>query len=374
MNVQERRVPPYIPSHTRPKILFIGQAPNDDEIIIGKPFVGTSGRELDRMCRLAGLVRQDHAVTNVFDVQVPDNDPDTIVEDAKVVRQKLKDGDPEWQTYPYPPFKRGKYLKPEWTHHLVRLEREIHEINPNLIVPMGNEALWAVTGLFGIEQRRGSVTTVSAPWMTAREGAPLRKVLPTFHPSYVLRNYKARIPVISDLIKAVREMEYPEIRRVPREIWTLPTLEDLHTFRHRYLEDAEVISIDIETSRGQITSIAFAPHRDLALVVPFTDWTLAYSHWPTLEQELAAWRFVREVCALPKPRKLMQNGSYDAQWLWEKLRIKVVNYSEDTRLLSHALYPELPKSLEFLGSVYEDSGEFGAWKQMRMRKDAKRDA
>ena len=50
--------------------------------------------------------------------------------------------------------------------------------------------------------------------------------------------------------------------------------------------------------------------------------------------------------------KVGQNFTYDLSWLWHLYGIRVNNYSQDTRLLSHALYPELPKSLEFLGATY----------------------
>ena len=63
-----------------------------------------------------------------------------------------------------------------------------------------------------------------------------------------------------------------------------------------------------------------------------------------------------------RPAKLFQNGLYDIAFLWRAYGIKVMNASEDTMLLHHALQPEALKGLGFLGSVYTDEG---AWKQMR---------
>jgi uracil-DNA glycosylase len=374
--VEEMTVPPYIPGHCHPAILFIGQAPASEEVRKGEPFVGPAGQEFNRLLRTAGLVRMDHAITNVFDEQLPKAGMDGVTITTKELRERKKaekedaeakrffDGQLLYALYDLPPIKRGRYLRPKWANHLGRLACEIEEIAPTLIVPMGDEALWAVTGNFGITAHRGSVGMTSAPWLRGSY-----KILPTYHPSYILRNYRARIAVISDLMKAKREMEYPEVQLPKRELWLEPSLDDIKAFKRRYLDDAEIISVDIETAKGQITCIAFAPSNTLALCVPFSDFGGKWNYWESLEEEQEAWRLVRDILALPVP-KLLQNGPYDAQWLWVKMRVPVVNYLHDTRLLHHALYPELPKDLRTMGSIYENEG---AWKQMRERKAEKRD-
>ena len=77
------------------------------------------------------------------------------------------------------------------------------------------------------------------------------------------------------------------------------------------------------------------------------------------EEELEAWDFVRQVCRKPT---LCQNGFHDVYCLAD---VGVfVNWVADTMFDHHALYPELPKDLGFLGSVY--TNEF-SWKLMRPR-------
>lgn len=356
-------VPATIPTHCRPKIMFVGQAPAEEEVQLGHPLVGSSGRELDRMLRLAGIVRADCAITNVFDAPIPSNDTDKITISTSELGTRKKEGG-DYAGYDLPPIKRGRYLRPEWAHHLPRLAAEIARVNPNLLVALGDEALWALTGSCGISAQRGAVTMASGP------GSPQpRKVLPTFHPTYVIRNYRSRISVIADLMKARRECGRPDLHFPTRELWLEPSLDDIRTFKRAHLDVAEIVSVDIETSHGQITCIAFAPSPNLALCIPFTDYTCAFSYWPTQAEEVEVWRLVRDILALPVP-KLLQNGLYDTQWLWVKMRIKTRNYLHDTRLLHHALYPELPKSLQYLGSVYENER---SWKQMRARKAVKRD-
>ena len=65
----------------------------------------------------------------------------------------------------------------------------------------------------------------------------------------------------------------------------------------------------------------------------------------------------------PEP-KVFQNGLYDISFLWRSYRIKTVNAEHDTMLLHHALHPESPKGLDFLGSVYTNHA---SWKLMRPR-------
>jgi hypothetical protein len=66
---------------------------------------------------------------------------------------------------------------------------------------------------------------------------------------------------------------------------------------------------------------------------------------------------------------IFQNGSYDVQWIWEKWRIKVRGYAHDTRLLHHAVWPELPKDLATMAALHTDMPQ---WKPLR-GKGLKRD-
>ena len=76
--------------------------------------------------------------------------------------------------------------------------------------------------------------------------------------------------VLQDLTKAKREMEFPEIRRTERRIIINPTFKEAYSIlvNARY---APVLSVDIETEKRQITSIAFATSPSKILVIPFWD-------------------------------------------------------------------------------------------------------
>jgi hypothetical protein len=229
---------------------------------------------------------------------------------------------------------------------------------------MGNTACWAVLGQSTITKVRGNTT------LSTHTVADF-KVLPTYHPAAVFRQWQLRPIVIMDLVKAERESHFPEIRRPYRAIWIEPTLEDMERFYSTYIQTCELLSVDIETAGTHITCIGFAPSPTLALVIPFHDATKANrSYWPTKELELLAWQFVRRVIENPQIKKTFQNGLYDIAFLWRAYGIRTFGSEHDPMLLHHALQPESLKGLGFLGSIYTDEG---SWKHMRVKTTIKRD-
>src|SRR6266566_4567434 len=65
----------YVPGlgSTGAKLMLLGEAPSYAETAAGKPFVGPSGRELDRLLRESGINRGDTWITNVFKYEIPQN-------------------------------------------------------------------------------------------------------------------------------------------------------------------------------------------------------------------------------------------------------------------------------------------------------------
>jgi hypothetical protein len=167
--------------------------------------------------------------------------------------------------------------------------------------------------------------------------------------------------VISDLVKARRESLFPELRRPERFIHIEPSIQDIADFYEEYIRPVSTLSTDIETKQGTITEIGFAPSWDRAIVIPFYSRSAPDgNYWPTRALEIEAWRWVRRICA--EHTHFGQNFSYDIQYLWTRNHIPVPEVSDDTMILHHAMYPEMEKSLGFLGSIYTDEP---SWKFMR---------
>lgn len=325
-------------------IAIVGEAWGQDEERARAPFVGYSGSELTRMLDEAGIHRSSCLLTNVFNIHPPGNKVEWFC-------------GPKAEAIPgYPALTKSKYVRQEFSDELDRLREEIDSCAPNIIIALGNTASWALLGRTTISKYRGT-TGIST------HTAPGYKVLATYHPAAVCRQWELRPVTVLDLMKALRESEYPELRRTPREVWIEPTLADLETFYEQHIAGASILSVDIETAGDQITCIGFAPSPAVALVVPVSDKRRkARSYWPTGEDEKAAWEFIRRVLGSSDPPKLFQNGLYDIAFLWRAYGIRVMGATHDTMLLHHALQPESLKGLGFLGSIYCDEG---AWKEMR---------
>lgn len=333
-------------------IFILGEAWGAEEERERTPFIGASGYELTRMLSEAGIARADCYLSNVLNLHPPGNDLESLC------------GDKHGGIPGYPPVRPAKYLRAEFAPELERLADELVEIDPNIVLALGNTALWALTGKTAVSKLRGAT-------LLSDRTASGFKVLPTYHPAAVLRQWDLRPIAIIDFQKALRESAYAEIRRPYREIWIEPTLDDIEGFFDKYLPQTTLLSTDIETSGRRITCIGFAPNQRISLVVPFDDpRRLGGNYWPTVELERKVWRLIKGVLENPNPPKLFQNGLYDITFLYRAYGIKVAGAREDTMLLHHALQPESQKDLGFLGATYADEG---AWKQMRGKKTTKRE-
>lgn len=319
-------------------LLIVGEAYGEQEEILGRPFVGAAGQLLTSQLEAAGLNRKEIPITNCFNICPEQNNIDEFFRKDKSAGLPARD--------------RGKYVLPELRHHIDKLHDFIRSHQPNLILALGVTALWGTTLLNcpKIGSLRG-VVMMSEPLGC--------KVLATYHPAAVLRQWQHNSIVIADMIKARRESQTKDLVMPKRELWLAPTLQDLETFYTQHIEQAPSLGFDIETSRGQITCISFAPNANASICVPFVDLRNPdYSYWPTVKEEVRALAWCKELLEGPKT-KIAQNGLYDVQWIWKKWGIRVNNFTEDTMLLHHAMYPEMPKSLGFLGSIYTHEK---AWK------------
>ena len=331
-------------------IMLVGEAPGQQEELIGLPFKGKAGQELNTMLREAGINRFDCSLTNVFLSRPPNNELEAwCVSKAEV-------------THNLGPLGSGKYIRDDLAGEVERLREEILSVKPNLVVALGAVPCWALLRAPYIKKLRGTVVESTL--------VPGQKVLPTYHPAYILRQWGDRPIAITDLQKARRQAAFPEIRRPKREVWIEPTLSDIRRFIETYLRPARKIAWDIETARGLITCISFSPNPWLALVIPFVDWrNPGYSYWPTQAEEVTAWAMVQEILDLPVA-KITHNGFYDMHQTWKHVGICPAPEYEDTMLLAHSQTSEMEKSLGFLGSIHTDEP---AWKLMRKKSEKKDD-
>lgn len=350
-------------------IVLLGEAPGVNEVATGTPFVGASGIELLRMLDEAGVISLTASDTDYIRNFYNLGDPRQIDMvwrlHPEVLRMNVFSQHPpgnnieefcggKKEALPgYPALSKGKYVRSDFEGELVRLYEDIARTNPNLVIALGNTPLWALCATTGISKLRGFTRE-------STKGVPGVKVLPTYHPAAVLRQWELRSVTVIDLSKAVREAAFPEIQRPAREIWIEPDIFDIERFYHESIHGCPLLSVDIETSGEQVTCVGFAPRNDLAIVIPFYDARRkGRSYWANGGDERRAWSVVKEILQDKSIPKLFQNGLYDIAFLWRSMGLKVYGATEDTMLLHHALQPESLKGLGFLGSIYCD---VGAWK------------
>lgn len=143
------------------RLMFVGEAPGADEDAQGKPFVGRAGQLLTKIIEAIGLKREEVIIGNVNRCRPPGNRQPTL-EEAAICR----------------PF----------------LFREIAAVQPEVIVVLGNTALRNL-----LETREG-ITRVRGRFQDFRG----IKVMPTFHPAYLLRDPSKKRETWEDL-KKVRD-------------------------------------------------------------------------------------------------------------------------------------------------------------------------
>lgn len=385
-------LPPFaaVAGAKRPKMVLVGEAWGSDESTARAPFVGSSGKLLfellgEAMPQVApdlhrkicdqheyGLIwikERDEwfeeagiALTNVLALQPPGNKIEALCGKKKEVGGEL---------YQLPPIRMGHYLRPEFLREIDRLYIEIEEFQPNLIVALGNTASWAVCQATNIGSIRGNITKAVFP----RSSTPgYWKVLPTYHPAGVLYQWSWRTIVVADLMKALREAAFADIRRPQRRVLINPSIEEVEEFTRRILAQAFQhynstlksfeLSADCETMRGQVKMISFAPSKNEAFVIPFIDEKKpGKNYWTEPSHEFRAWLCVKALCEPLCIRIVGQNFIYDLQYL-NPMTVKLSRTPEDTMMLHHSLYPEMQKGLGFLGSIYSNES---SWKLMRQQ-------
>lgn len=349
-------VPSQWPTKLPTPIAFVGEAPSTEELEHGKPFVGPSGRILNALFRTASLDRDDYFITNVFDEKPPDNKIKAWCAPLKEARAN------GWTDLP--PIGANGFLRPEHRKHLDRLKSELERAQPNVIVPLGGTALWAFSGKTNITAMRGTA-------FPAKLLVPGTKIVPTYHPSFLMKKWGLYSVAVRDLQFAKLEADKgKELAYAERSLILEPTLADIRDAMP-HCAGSDLLSVDIETGWGQITCIGFAWDQYHAICIPFVDQRRPNkSYWQNPQDEARAWRLVGEILASPAP-KLGQNfAGYDFMWLLWRYRLACTNLLHDTRLLSHAIYPELPKDLGFLGASYASQG---AWKHMGHKGDKRDD-
>ncbi|HUB66378.1 MAG TPA: uracil-DNA glycosylase [Candidatus Methylacidiphilales bacterium] len=156
------------------KLMFVGEAPGEDEDLQGEPFVGRAGQLLTKMIAAMGLTREQVYIGNIVKCR-PDMPPGATG-NRKPTREEMS------TCVPY-------------------LRAQIDVIKPSVLVALGATA---VEGLIG---PAGTIGSLRGKFLEYRGIA----LMPTYHPSYLLRNQSntEKRKVWEDLLKVMGRLEMP---------------------------------------------------------------------------------------------------------------------------------------------------------------------
>lgn len=148
------------------RLMFVGEAPGEDEDLKGEPFVGKAGQLLTKMIEAMGLRREDVYICNTVKCRPPNNrnpEPDELASCE--------------------PF----------------LKAQLAAVKPEAIVTLGKFAAQALL------RDETPVSRLRGQWREY-EGIPL---MPTFHPAYLLRSPGEKGKVWEDLKQVMKKLELP---------------------------------------------------------------------------------------------------------------------------------------------------------------------
>jgi uracil-DNA glycosylase len=152
------------------RVMFVGEAPGREEDIEGLPFVGRSGKLLDRMISAIGLDRSKAYIANVIPWRPPGNRTPTPQETQICL-----------------PF----------------IQRQIELVNPDVLVTLGNPSTQTLLSTRdGIMKTRGR-------WFDYDTGTRTIRAIATFHPAYLLRSPSYKRMTWQDLRAIAKALENP---------------------------------------------------------------------------------------------------------------------------------------------------------------------
>ncbi len=348
-------------------VIVVGEAPGSTEDADGRPFVGQSGQLLKNTLRAAGFnTETDCFFTNICPFQPKGNDFEAALYSGPTAKTKTPTA-----------------LLHKFTSEL---RDEIQRRRPTLVIPVGGEALRAVTGKSSIDNWRGSILQGQ---VGGGVGSRPFKVIPTYHPARVLREFTTLSVFEHDIRRAYSEWcDGGIVRDLGLVLEINPTFERVISFLKSLLERVgnTTLALDIETSRdsgetprNHVRCLGIADSPTHALCIPFISnhrlystnrpvdqpsniihlgpltlpsaETHANSHW-TEEQEYVILGLLHQILSARTITKDLQNCPFDAQILSKDFGLHLHGPIFDTMVASHTLYCELPKDLGFLASLY----------------------
>lgn len=293
-------VPSYIPRNAR--ILVIGEAPGREEVQHGRPFIGRSGQLLDRVAEFAGINPGEIGRTNAVLCRPEAN----ATPPASAVAACAK-----------------------------RLAHDVNTSGAGILVPMGGTALAAVDALsLKTSGNGGTITSRRGRWYNVAH----YRVMPTYHPAYVLRQPGFINQLRSDFGKAVAAVNTSGGRK-PFNTADVKYIPCNASNRHRVIEHLNhmpagaVLAFDVESDdlqwydtparyAGPLLELGLAWQPNRVVVIP--------------ADELIGELLAAVQAAFNRGKPVAHNGKFDQHVLARQAGI-FLTLAYDTMLAHYAL-------------------------------------
>ena len=136
-------------------IMFVGEAPGENEAKTGRPFCGRAGKVLEKLLENVGIKREDVYITNIVKDRPPKN------------RDPLPD-----EIAFYAPF----------------LDRQIEIIKPKVIATLGRFSMQYVMHRYGLDFELDSISRIHGQIFDTEVNGEKVKVIPFYHPAAAIYN------------------------------------------------------------------------------------------------------------------------------------------------------------------------------------------
>lgn len=339
------------------EVLIISDYLTPEDKHKGKPFSGSAGFELKKICLEAGLDWNNSFRTVAVGLAPRHGDYADLFYSTTEKKTRTLFND--------------CYPKSEVFQGIERLKLLIYKLyNLKLIIGVGNIPLWLFTDKASVTTSQGTKLPGGiSKWRgsqlyTSRITSRPIPFLPISSPHTILKDWSLRHLTVHDV--KTRAVRYLQGKAWDRPEWNFtikPSFDIVMSHLRRWEANASLrtkeapleLAADIETWRRQyITCIGIADDKT-SICIPFFYFNAEHRmvDYFTTEQEIAVWLELRKLLSHPNVSIIGQNFIYDNQFLYRLYDINT-NLGFDTMLAHHLCWPGTPKSLDHLASLYCD--------------------
>ena len=147
------------------QIMFIGEAPGENEAKTGRPFCGRSGKLLDEFLASIKIPRESVYITNIVKDRPPKN-RDPLPEEIEI----------------YAPF----------------LDRQIEIIKPKVIATLGRFSMQYIMNRYGLDFELGPISDLHGKVFETEISGEKVKVVPLYHPAVAIYNQHTKETLMED--------------------------------------------------------------------------------------------------------------------------------------------------------------------------------